>query len=570
MVNRKTWTLVACLVWWSPASAQMVPRFGVRIPMRDGVQLVGNLFLPDSVGHHPTILLRTPYDKTPQFGRYKLANYVKRGYAVMVQDVRGRGDSDGLFNFYFSEGKDGYDTIEWIARQPWSNGRVAMDGGSYLGTVQWLAARERPPHLACIAPDASSGRLFDEIPYQGGAFRSGWALEWLDGTADRVSQSGLDDLVDWEHLATHRPLRTMDDASGRRIRLYREFLDHPTLDSYWATLNFTEPDFLKIDLPVLTVTGWFDGDQPGALSYWDGANRWSPAKDRHHLIIGPWTHPQTYLGGETKLGEFQFSAESVLDIQGIRLGFFDACLKRASSAFAGPRVRAFVTGINEWRSLDQYPAVDVQYRNLYLHSGGTANSVNGNGTLSWTAPTSEPPDHFVFDPKKPVPERSPTLDHRALEAREDILVYTSEELSEPVEILGRVFVEVRAASDALDTDFTAKLLDVYPDGRAVLLGPEPAGVRRARYRKGYTATQLLTPNQPEEFRVELFDMGHRFLSGHKIRVEISSSVYPHVNPNQNTGNPVATDTVWRVARQTIFHQADRPSRVILPVMPIRP
>ncbi len=538
--------------------------------MRDGVRLIADIWLPDTVTRHPTILIRTPYVKTAQFRRYRLARYVSQGYAVVLQDTRGRGDSEGEFDFYFPEGRDGFDTIEWIARQGWSNGRVGTDGGSYLGTVQWLAARERPPALKCIIPTASSGRIFDEIPYLGGAFRLEWAIPWLNSVAGRVAQGELADLVDGPAVASHRPLVSMDAAFGRPMKLYREFLEHDTLDDYWKRIQFSDRDFAKIEVPVLTVTGWFDGDQLGALYYWDGVERRPELADRTSLIIGPWTHAQTYLGGATKVGAFELGEAAILDIQAIRLAFFDACLKQATPRFEGPRVRVFVTGANRWITADRYPLREVTTRELHLRSDGAANSAAGDGRLTWDRPAAEPADTFSYDPRNPVPSKGITLDHSDIETRRDVLVYTTAVLTEPLEIVGRVFVRLFAATDGRDTDFTAKILDVHPDGRAVILGPSETGVKRARYRKGYDRTTLVAPNQPEEYSIELFDIGHRFLSGHRIRVEISSSAAPYIAPNHNTGLPVATDTSWRVARQTIYHDRVRPSRVLLPVLPITP
>jgi putative CocE/NonD family hydrolase len=547
-----------------------VAHFGVATPMRDGVKLVSNIWLPDSTGRHPTILFRTPYDKTPQFRRYGAAAYVKAGYAVVLQDTRGRGDSEGEFDFYFPDGKDGYDTIEWIAKQPWSNGRVAMDGGSYLGTVQYLAAREQPPHLACIAPDAPSGRLFDEIPYQGGAYRLEWALPWIHGVAGKVSQSDLNAHVDWKELFKGTPLASLDRRMGRDLPFYQATLAHPTLDAYWKRIQFGPADFARINVPVLTVTGWFDGDQLGALFYWDGMEKRNDPKNPHWLIIGPWTHAQTYLGGATKVGAFTMDSSSILEIQKIRLQFFDWCLKQSKPSFDAPKARVFVVNANQWRTADRYPLPEVEVKPLYLRSGGKANTAGGDGTLSWDPPGADPADQFSYDPKDPVPSFDPGADHRKIEERSDVLVYTTPELTAPVEVVGRVFVKLFAATDATDTDFTAKLLDVHPDGRAIKLGPVPVGVIRARYRKGYERTEPVTPNQVEEYSIELFDVGYQFQPGHRIRLEISSSAAPYVSANHNTGNPVATDTAFRVARQTIHHDSSRPSRILLPLIPLRP
>ncbi len=551
------------------AAAQFHQRFGVMIPMRDGIRLAADIYTPADTGRWPTILIRTPYVKTPQFKRYKLAVYLQNGYAVALQDTRGRGDSEGEFPFYFGEGGDGFDTIEWIARQSWSNGRVGTDGGSYLGTVQWLAAREKPPALACMISTAPSGRLFDEIPYLGGAWRGEWAVPWFQMVSGRVSQSDLAELVRWTEVFKHRPLLTADEKAGRVLPFYREFLAHPTLDDYWKRIQFGPRDFAKIQVPVMTVTGWYDGDQLGALFYWDGMEKRGGQEDTRFLTIGPWTHAMTYLGGERKIGQFEVSPDAIVPIQENRVAFFDWCLKQSKPKVDLPRVRVFVTGANRWIHAERYPLPEVVTRPLYLRSGGGANSSSGDGRLSWAPPRDEPVDTFTYDPRNPVPSKAIASDHRVIETRRDVLVYTGDSLTAPVEIVGRVFVSLVASSDATDTDFTAKLLDVYPDGRALLLGPSEVGVRRARYRKGYERTELLTPGKAEEFSIELFDIGHRFLSGHRIRVEISSSASPFITPNSNTGLDVATDTTWRVARQTVFHDAARLSRVLLPVLPIR-
>jgi len=549
------------------AEAQMRALFDERVPMRDGVELSADVWLPAAEGNFPAILLRTPYLKAPQFGRYALEYFVQHGYAVVLQDVRGRGDSDGEFDFYFGEGEDGYDTIEWIAQQAWSSGDVGMSGGSYLGTVQWLAARERPPHLRCIIPTAASGRLFDELPYLGGGFRLGWALEWLNDVSGRASQGPSTAALDRAAIVAHRPLLTMDEFMGRRMPLWKAFLEHPTLDDFWAPIAYSADNFAQVDIPVLTVTGWFDGDQPGALFYWDGMNAHNPGNREHYLVIGPWEHANTYLGGALEVGEMTLAPQSVLPIQEVRRKFFDYCLKKSEPSFSAPQARAYVTGAEVWREFDAYPALEIEYTPLYLHSGGGANSLDGDGTLSWNEPVGEAVDSFTYDPKNPVPAGGHATDQRPVQSREDVLVYTTGILEEAVEIVGRVFVELHAASDALDTDFMAKIQDVYPDGSAIALGPVAAGVRRARYRNGYEKTELLTPNNPELFEIELFDIGHAFLPGHRIRIEISSSAFPLVNPNQNTGNPVATDTEWQVANQTIFHDRRRPSHVLLPILP---
>ncbi len=555
------------------AEARTVRMFDTRVPMRDGVELSADIRLPNDTDRHPALLIRTPYinslNPAPSIDIMAALNrYVEAGYALIYQDVRGRGDSDGEFDFYHNEAADGFDTIEWIARQPWSNGDVCMLGVSYLGAVQWLAAKEQPPHLKCIVPTAPSGQYFVEIPYSGGAWNMAWTLSWINGTSGRSAQGALLTDIDMEAVYQHRPLITMDEFMGRKMPLYQKFISHPTEDEYWQEITLGRADFENIKLPVMTVTGWFDGDQPGALYYWRMANRFSTVKDKHYLVIGPWNHVQTFLGGAPTIGEFHPGPASVLDNVDEHLEFYAHFLTGTAQSYDQPRVRTFLTGVNEWRSYDDYPPPEMQQKKLYLGSGGRANSLFGDGGLDWSAPGAQPTDSYTFDPKRPVPAiQTPASDLRPNERRDDVLVYTTETLREPVEILGQVWVELYAASDARDTDFVVNLVDVFPDGRAVRLGPV-TGIVRARYRLGMGREELLLPGSVERYRIDLHDIGHRFLAGHKIRLEVTSSWYPAYNPNQNTGNPVATDTEWRVAEQTIYHDGEFPSAVILPVMPL--
>lgn len=539
--------------------------FDVMIPMRDGVRLAADVWLPDAPGRYPVLLVRTPYMKT-NLGLNQWAQYfASRGYAFVIQDARGRGDSEGEFEAFFGEGKDGYDTIEWVAVQAWSNGRVGMLGPSYLGTVQWLAARERPPHLVCMAPTAAAGRWFEEFPYMGGAFTGALALAWVNEVSGRVDQEDNVGGVNWAKVLAHRPLLTADSVMGRTMPLYREWLTHSTTGPYWDRLRFTAQDFAAIDVPTLTVTGWYDADQPGALFYWRGLMANGGNRDRHFLIAGPWRHVETFRGGSTKVGDTEFPPESILDTKATHLAFFDWCLQGKVPRFDSPRARVYVTGADVWRTFDSYPPAVP--RQLYLSSRGHANSKTGDGRLAWQPTGDSPPDHFTFDPARPVPG---SLDDWGasrddIQGREDVLVYTGDELKEALEVIGSVVVHLQAASDALDTDFTAVLSDVGPEGRPLMLGPL-VGIRRARYRNGYDREELLIPGQAQDFRIELFDIAHCFQPGHRIRLEVSSSAAPAYSPNQNTGNPVATDTEWRLARQTIYHDGARASSVTLPVV----
>ncbi len=562
--------LVAVVLAAAPVVAQVQRRDAVQVPMRDGAKLAADLWLPAASGKYPVITIRTPYGRRADWldakgvGEY----FATRGYAVLVQDVRGTGDSDGTFRFLFQEGNDGYDTIEWSAGQPWANGRVASMGVSYFGASQWVTARQRPPHLVCMAPTAAGGMYFNELPYVGGAFGVTWALQWL-------SQFGKHPVdpktVDWAKLARHRPLRTLDSVMGRSLPIYRDFLDHSTLDDYWAKLQYFDEDFIQTNLPTLTITGWFDGNQPGALFYWRGMRAKSPAKDRQYLLVGPWNHQQAWTGGADKIGAFEWGKNGIVDYRPIQLAWFDYCLKGSASRFDFPRARVFVTGSNRWADLRDYPPPVGKPRALYLRSRGKANTVSGDGRLAWDPPGRETPDRYEYDPRNPAPspEEGAGFDQRATHDRPDVLIYTSDRLQAGLTIIGQVKLDLYAASDGLDTDFTAKLIDVFPDGRSIMVGPKQA-IFRARYRFGYQREVPLTPGRPTKLVLDLYDVAHTFLPGHRVRLELSSSAFPAFNPNQNTGNPVATDIEFRVARQMIFHDGQRASRLFLPVAPPPP
>jgi len=537
------------------------PTLRADVKMRDGVALATYVWLPGNGDAHPALLLRTPYGlyygpEKDTFKRYKLQAYLERGYAVVIQDTRGTGASSGDYSFYLADGPDGFDTVEWIAAQPWSNGQVGMDGVSYLGAVQWLAAREQPPHLKCIAPTAPSGEYFEELPYIGGAFRLEWALPYLS----RTLRLKADDL-DWERVFRHRPLNTADVKFLGRVEPYQQWLAHPTLDDFWKRLYFGPADFSRIRIPFLTVTGWFDADQPGTLHYWRGME--AAGRSQSSLIIGPWDHAQTYLGGTQQLGAMSFSNHSALDIQRERIAFFDRCLKGAKEP-PPPRVRVFITGSNEWRSFDAYPPRQVEQVSYYYTSERGANSRSGDGALVTTRPAAGT-DEYIFDPRQPVTYPKGPVDMSHVEQRQDVLVYSSGPLREPLTILGPITVELYAATDGRDTDWVVSIADVRPDGTSVLLN-DGGGILRARYRHGYEQERLVEPGAVEKYTIKVWDLGHTFLRGHQVRIHVTSSRYPLVNPNQNTGNPVASDVEWRRARQTIHFGGTRASRVLLPVL----
>ena len=397
-----------------------------RVPMRDGVELSADIFLPKDEGRYPTLLMRNPYTKSTRRAGipYDFISYfAERGYALVGQDVRGRGDSDGEFGYYHADVEDGYDSVEWAASQPWSNGKVCMFGLSYLGTVQWLAAKVRPPHLVCLASTAAAGDFMDEIGYGGGVFHAMGNLGWVNSVSGRTWQDlALVDLeerglFDWEDVLWHRPLTTMDEVFGRKMKIYQDYLEHPTMDDYWKQIRLQPDDFRNIELPVLHITGWFDGDQPGAMHYWRGMQQYSTARDKQYIVIGPWDHVGTFFGGPPFIGEMQFGPESMIDRLGLHLEFFDHYLKGTSQHYDQPKARLYITGINEWRTYNAYPPREAKEMRFFLHSGGHANTLDGDGRLSLSVPGTQNQDSYTFDPKKPVPtyavdRKFIAIDHR--------------------------------------------------------------------------------------------------------------------------------------------------------------
>lgn len=579
---------------------------GIQTPMRDGVKLVSDIWMPQEEGKYPVIMIRTPYGRSAAYMNYTgMGKYfASNGYIFIVQDVRGKGDSQGDFNFLFQEGPDGYDTIEWAANQSWSNGKVGMMGFSYMGADQWLAAREKPPHLVCIAPTAATGRYMGEIPSIGGVFYMGWALPWTLQNNGRNQNLNIQD-INWTPIFNHRPLINADEVTGTQIPLYRQFLEHPTMDDYWKRLQFTEQDFANINIPTLTTCGWFDTDQPGALFYWNGNKKNLTQKNDHYLIIGPWIHSGTF---ETeaqlsKIGDLPVPGAKI-DVYANHLAFFDLYLKNSTTSVNNSstdynstingsanisstnksnlsQVTVYLTGLSKWINLTDYPPADMNITPFYLESKGQANTLGGNGFLNWIITNNSnntsnnttynaTSDSYTYDPNNPRPVAmgSFAVNSISTENRSDVLVYTTSTLEEPVMILGPVYVELYAASDAKDTDFVARILDVYPNGTAINLGPEECGgAIRARFRQGFDKEVLLEPGKIEKYRIELFDIGHVFLKGHRIRLEISSSAHPMLHPNPNTGNPISTDTQQQIAHQTIYHDQQYPSAVFLPVIP---
>ena len=548
----------------------------VPIPLRDGTRTSGDLYRPADGSPVPALVTRNPYDKEVELRAVgtlpspgKLA---ERGYAVVSTDTRGRFGSAGTFTPFQDEGPDGYDTIEWTAAQPWCDGNVGIYGPSYLGVTTLLAARERPPSLRCAIPMITVDDLYNDWVYQGGAFKLSFALGWALGVAaanarrtdlDGDARERLGAVLTGGGIQGYvRPLASAPGLSLPGVApWWSDWLEHDRHDEYWQSFSPAR-DYSDYDVPMFHVSGWWDLFAHGTMRNFRALSR--QQRTAQHLWIGPWAHTHY----DRYFGELDFGPAGSAAGAGVVAAFnrfIDQHLRGGEPRL--PRVRYFLLGANRWRDADDWPPLESESRALYLHSGGKANSDRGDGLLAEEPPASaERTDRFLYDPERPVPTSDPAgpRDQRVIEARDDVLCYTTPPLDEPLVVAGPVALELWASTDAPDTDWTGKLVDVHPDGRAVLLCD---GILRARYRESFSDPRPLQPGRPTRYSIDLGHTACRFGAGHRIRLEVSSSNFPKFDPNPNTGRPVATETESRVAIQEVLHDREHPSALQLHVLP---
>ena len=556
-------------------TADMEARYNVKVPMRDGVNLSADIYFPGGKpGPFPVILGRTPYNNMTEESLGNADFYPQNGYVYMAQDVRGKNDSDGEFTPFIQEYDDGYDTVEWIGAQSWCDGNVGMVGASYVALVQWHAAAMGSSYLKAIVPRVIGNNLHDASTYQGGAFGLATSAMWALRHDGRTRQDIF--MYNWDQLFPSLPLKEFDTAGGKHVQFFREWMAHPDYDYFWKNLAIKER-FQDIEIPILQIGGWYDIFTAGTFSNFIGMRQMGGsdlARNNQQVVMGPWIHIASAM---THAGEVDFGKASVLDLQEVELRWFDHWLKGIDNgAEQDAPLRMFVMGANQWRDEQEWPLARTRYTPYYLHSGGQANSLLGDGTLSPRAPADEPADQFVYNPEFPVPTHggnnccNPEIvpwgayDQRPVEHRSDVLVYTSEPLDEDLEVTGPVVAKIFASTDGPDTDFTAKLVDVAPDGYAKNLCD---GIIRGRYRESTERQVLLEPGTVYEFTIDLWPTGNVFLKGHRIRVDISSSNFPRFDRNPNTGHTFAEDAEIRVADQQVLHDGAHASHIILPVIP---
>ncbi len=553
----------------TPNSREMRILFNQRVPMRDGVTLSADVYLPAGELHkRPVILTRTPYLKANMLVVERAQQFVKRGYVYVVMDVRGRGDSDGgPFNPYFDEGRDGYDSIEWCAAQPWSDGNIGTQGGSYLGCIQWLTALEQPPHLRAMVVTVPPSDPFVETPT---GLPGPMHLCWHHLVSGRVIQPM--EAVNWEQIYLHLPLLTMDEQAGRVIPRWRADFEHPHLDDYWRPLCYQQR-FEELSVPTLHISGWYDDEQIGTpLNYIGMTTRGATAEGRanQRLLMGPWGHN---VNASSKVGEIDFGAQAVIDMHGEVARWFDRWLCGKEPTEATAPVRIFIMGENTWRDEQAWPLERTQWTPFYLRSNGRANSRFGDGTLSTTRPgTDEPADGYTYDPGSPTPfvteQTSSQIggpdDYASVQRRDDVLVYATEPLEQDTEVTGPVRVDLYASSSAPDTDFMAMLIDIWPNGFRQRLCD---GMVRARFRDGMDKPSLIEPGKIYHYSIEAWNTSQVFQAGHRICVQISSCAHPKYDRNLNTGAPLGLTSEFVSAEQRIYHDAEHPSAVVLPVIP---
>lgn len=545
----------------------------VGVPMRDGVTLATTVYLPRESGAFPTVLVRTAYNRVPVQG----VQFARRGLAFVIQDVRGRYGSGGRWYPFVNEAADGQDTLNWLVAQPWCNGRVGMFGDSYLAATGFHAALTGHPGLCALVPRFMAGDCWKRAYYCDGAFSLALTWSWLCFECSAAtSEAALMPLFDVAALLRSLPIAELDVASGAGVvPWYRDYVTCTEYGPQWEPTDVRRA-FSQVRAPMLLVGGWYDYYAGETFRNFEALRERAPtaeSREGHRVLVGPWTHG---INAATTLGELDFGAAALEENGATELWLTTLLGGGAPADVQQAPVRIFVMGRNQWRDEWEWPLARARSEDWFLRAGGR---------LTREPPAQEAPDRYDYDPADPAPTRggnhsigpyNPGLfelappgpfDQRAVEERPDVLTYTSPVLEHDLEVTGPVTVTLFAATSAPDTDFVARLTDVYPDGRSINI---TEGIIRARFRHGIRRPpQLLETGAVHEFTIDLDATSNVFLAGHRLRLDITSSNFPLWDRNLNTGDDPATGTTWRTGRQTIYHSARHPSRITLPVIPVR-
>lgn len=558
------------------APAPIVIENGVAVKMRDGITLRADVFRPSDEAKHPVLLVRSPYNRVWEGGTCRRA--VERGFVCIAVDVRGRFGSEGEWYTFVNELNDGYDTVEWAAALPNSNGKVAMFGGSYVGATQWLAALTRPPHLLAIQPTYTASNYHEGWVYQGGALEQWFVQSWSSGLSMDTLGRAVKKAIGPEMQAKHLPLKDFPGIPSAVPRdvvpYYHDWVANPAYGPFWKRWAIDE-NYASLPVASLNIGGWYDIFLTGTLKNYVGmrakaATPW--ARENTRLIVGPWFHGPM----DGKAGQIDFGKESIVDTTGAMLDWYEGLLLGKARPAGQKPVRIWVMGINQWRDEDDWPLARARNTRYYLHSGGKANTASGDGALTMDQSSARAHDSYTYDPANPVPTTGGNLccendvipsggfDQREIEKREDVLVYTGPALQQDIEVTGPLSMELYVSSSAVDTDFTAKLVDVHPDGYAQNLAD---GIQRMRYAASPEQAQLIEPGKIYKVTIDLGATSNVFRAGHRIRVEVSSSNYPRFSRNLNTAESPESGTSFVKAQNRIYHDAEHPSAIVLPVVP---
>ena len=554
-----------CLSAWAQTYHVKIEN-NVPAKMRDGVVLMADVYRPLADGTFPVILQRTPYNRTNNSGENVAT--ASHGYVVIIQDTRGRYQSQGTFYPFRYESQDGYYTVEWAAALPYSNGKVGMFGGSYVGATQMLASIAKPPHLVSIFPYVTASEYYEGWTYQSGALMQWFASSWTSGLAQDTVSRQVGEISDPKSWVPQLPVDAyrLIALPGAGIAPYfRDWVAHERDDDYWKPWKISD-HYGEMTVKALHSGGWHDLFLKGTIQNYMGMRRSSPAAAGQRLLLGPWGHTGT--SPEGKIGDWTFGKQAVLDFNQILWNWADYSLKDVQNEYAtGAPVRIFIMGENVWRDEQDFPLARAQNTNYYLHQGA----------LTTAAPAAdETAEAYGYDPANPVPTIGGRLccgnnqlppgpaDQHPNEGRSDVLVFSTPPLEKDIEVTGFIHARIYAESSAVDTDFTAMLTDVEPSGYSRLLTD---GIVRARYRNSTTKVELIEPGKIYEYDIDLWATSNLFKAGHRIRLAISSSNFPRFDRNLNTGEPALGATRILKAQQKLYHDAAHPSSLVLPVIP---
>jgi uncharacterized protein len=613
--------LAAALLCASAVGENAVPRgpFAYRsdpnvfIPMRDGVRLAADLYIPEgSAGKYPVVLIRTPYGNFPghNYNDNAVQVFASHGFVVAVQDKRGKYRSEGVYGVSRGDANDGYDTIDWLSKQPWSNGNVGTYGCSYLGDIQIFAAQTRHPALKAMIPQASgsavgsAGGLYRYFgAREGGAVDWAAAIGWFAEEGQKImpklpasldhdvynanyaawNQPPKPPIIDYQRAWYHLPMKDALRDQGMPPTDFEDTITKPLSDSYWHDLPYMTESYVS-DVPALFVNSWYDFGADVTLFEFNWFREHSlsqRARDNQYAIVSPGVHCSSERGAsESMVVGTRAMGDTRFDYWQTYLTWFEHWLKNDAASgqavAAWPRLRYYLMGANTWRTADAWPIKGTSHVDYELSSRGHANSLNGDGILSAAHATSRSAaDTFLYDPGLPVPSLGGALcctgtadalpgavDQRPVEARNDVLVYTSEPLPAALNVIGPVELMLYVSSSAIDTDFTAKLVDIYPDGRAFNV---LENILRARYRNGFDKEVWMQKGNVYALRIPLGATANSFAAGHRIRLEVSSSNFPQFDRNLNIGGNNAEGTHWVTAANAVYHSARYPSHLTLPV-----